>query len=730
MSLLCRLVLNASVLLVPIAAMAQPLQPPRSPHHEALEAHRDAPTHPSLIADEGQPIRPLRQGLRSAAPCATIFGYLPYWESSDNIRWDHITHIAAFSVEVNGDGTLGNDHGWPWTSLVNEAHANGVKVVLAATLFNPGEAYSLVTTPAYKQAFFTNIKNKMLEGTADGINIDFEGSGSYLEHINQFMAELTEYMHAEVPGCEVTFAGPAINYGSWDLAGLAASCDGIFIMGYAFAGSWSSQSGANAPLTGGTLNITASVLNHYAPVTQATPEKLILGVPYYGHHWTTMSSSARSTVVAFQGSTRFYNDVLLADIYGRQWEVFSQTPWYYWYQGGQWHQTWYDDAESLGLKYQLAQDHNLQGVGMWALDYDGSRPELWDELGDRFVDPCCPDPPTAAPVVAFQDDFDAGASAANWALFASSADYTAEFAYDYSDRGIPPAPHSAGTTIGLKFTANNNDQVPDAAAVNVYPIGQHFAGAYRLSFDMWINYNGGPGGDTGATEFMLAGLNAAGGRVNWPLNPASDGYTFAVDGEGDSNKDYRVYYGINEYAAASNVYAAGSQDHTASAYQITFRAPPFETQGVPGKQWVEVSLAQADGEIRWRINGVTLATIPAPAVTAGNVMIGYMDLFDSLAVPAEDNFIIFDNVRVEYLPDPDCNANGTPDACETIAPGDFDADGVTGPADIAAFAECLNGPFAPPLPLSPTCGDACLTAFDFDGDNDIDLADFAAFCGL
>ena len=53
------------------------------------------------------------------------------------------------------------------------------------------------------------------------------------------------------------------------------------------------------------------------------------------------------------------------------------------------------------------------------------------------------------------DDFDAGTSAGNWTLFASSADYTADFAFDYSTPGIPPAPNSiGGTTIGLHLTVS------------------------------------------------------------------------------------------------------------------------------------------------------------------------------------------------------------------------------------------------------------------------------------
>ena len=357
----------------------------RSVHQVELEAHRDTPTSPWLIADRDTKLLPLQPRAGGTRPCATVFGYLPYWSSSAHLRYDLLTHLACFSVEVNSNGTLGSDHGWPWTAVINDAHAHGVKVILVATLFNDDAIYTLITNPTYKSNFFTNIKAKMLEGDADGLNIDFEGGGSsWKPYINGFMADLTAYLHAELPGSEVTFAGPAVNWGGWDLEGLAESCDGIFIMGYAFWGSWSSTSGPNAPLTGGTYNITNTVLTQYGAVTQNHPEKLILGLPYYGHHWKTSSSSPRASVTSFLGSTRFFDDEPDSQFYGLLWDTQSQTPWYRWHDGSSWHQVWFDNAESLGLKYDLAMEHGLQGVGMWALAYDGARPELWDLLEEDF----------------------------------------------------------------------------------------------------------------------------------------------------------------------------------------------------------------------------------------------------------------------------------------------------------------------------------------------------------
>jgi spore germination protein YaaH len=356
-----------------------------SPHAAALWAHRATPTHPSLIGDRSAPLIPLREQHPAVGLCRTVYGYLPYWSDTYYLRYDHLTHLACFSVAVNPDGTLGNDHGWPWTSVINNAHAVGTKVILVATLFDDAGIYTLITNESHKQAFFTNIKAKIVEGNADGVNIDFEGGGSsWKPYINGFMSELTTYLHGELPGSEVTFAGPAVNYGTWDLAGLAASCDGIFIMGYAFWGSWSTSSGPNAPLLGGTYNITNTVVSQYSDVTQNHPEKLILGVPYYGHRWITATEDPRSSVINFMGSTRFTNDEPDAQLFGRLWDATSQTPWYRWHSSSGWNQVWYDDAESLGLKYDLAIDHDLQGIGMWALGYDDGRTELWDLIVAKF----------------------------------------------------------------------------------------------------------------------------------------------------------------------------------------------------------------------------------------------------------------------------------------------------------------------------------------------------------
>jgi hypothetical protein len=350
--------------------------------------------------------------------------------------------------------------------------------------------------------------------------------------------------------------------------------------------------------------------------------------------------------------------------------------------------------------------------------------------------------PAQGQAITFQDDFDDGGAAGRWTLFSHGGDYSADFAFDYGAIGIPPAPHADGTTIGLHLTVNSGDGTPATEAVSAYPTGQHFEGDYTLEFDLWLNYNNGPGGGVGSTEFATAGINHAGTRVCWANNPDSDGYWVGVTGEGGDADDYRVYRDATMLSVAVGGYAANSRNHTDMFYQALFPSPPFETQGAPGKQWIHVAVRQHGGVITWRLNDRLIATRLDATLTAGTIMIGYMDTYASIADPADENFVLFDNVRVNFpdcndngVPDADelaagtstdCNGTGVPDECEPIGDGDFDVDGDVDASDGAAFARCAAGPATGPSPPDPGCAPACLAAFDIVGTGTVDLADFAA----
>ena len=271
----------------------------------------------------------------------------------------------------------------------------------------------------------------------------------------------------------------------------------------------------------------------------------------------------------------------------------------------------------------------------------------------------------------FHETFDSTLASNHWDLFQGSEngipDYTVNWSFDHSTyfsafngTTIPPAPTTTnGSTRGVRLTVNNNDAVPATAGVSLYPKNQNFSGAYSLKFDLWINYPGtsGGSGSTGSTEHFTCGLNHAGTRVNWASASPSDGLFFAMDGEGGTTSDYRAYVGnpggsptslnfANSGFSASGASGAGNSD---AAWLNIFPSPAFESPGAPGKRWVEVELSQdLNNVVTWRMNGSIIAQrVNTSPFTNGNIMIGFMDLFSSIASPAADAFVLFDNVRVD-----------------------------------------------------------------------------------
>jgi hypothetical protein len=218
----------------------------RPSYHQALlEAHRDTPVNRDLI--DGPVQVPQVRGATSN-PCSIVFGYLPYWESSANIQWNRLTHLGAFSIQINSAGNVTNAHGWPWTSLVNTAHANGVKVHLVVTLFDGAAIQTLINSPANKANFFENMRDLMIAGNADGINIDFESGSGWQGQMDEFMGELSAYMDAEIPAARR--ASPRLRSTGATLGNSATWCKtptSSSSWATRSMGSWSSRTGAGRP---------------------------------------------------------------------------------------------------------------------------------------------------------------------------------------------------------------------------------------------------------------------------------------------------------------------------------------------------------------------------------------------------------------------------------------------------------------------------------------------------
>jgi hypothetical protein len=292
----------------------------------------------------------------------------------------------------------------------------------------------------------------------------------------------------------------------------------------------------------------------------------------------------------------------------------------------------------------------------------------------------------AGAAIIFSENFDVDPTA-SWTVNNNGAGTNAaNFFFDYSTVGIPPAPNSAGTTRGLKLGANLNSATAPGSGnipgITVSPTGQSFTGNYRLRFDWWENYIGPLDvGATGSTMLGMFGIQTSGTTANFP--GVADSVFFAATGDGQSSSDYRIYspertgsYDI--FPASGNpldahaVYAAGSRNQSAALYMTTFPAgatapgsqasEPTQTAATPagaaGFRWHDVQIKKVGNLVSWTVDGVLLGTVDetlfGTPVGGTNILFGHADTNlttnSNAALLDRLQFTLIDNVVV--VPEP------------------------------------------------------------------------------
>jgi hypothetical protein len=349
---------------------------------EALAHAHDAPA-----AWVSGPARPMRAVTATVLP-KRVYGYLPYWESIDlaSFRWDLLTDVIAFSVEIGVDGTISNPHALPGAALLSAARAHGVRVHLCATLFNDSGGSEIATFLA-SGAARASAAAQLAAIAADGVNLDFEFVPGASRDV--FTAFVHQIRAALPPAAELTLAMPATtSYSGYDVPALAATADRLLLMEYEYHWRGGPIAGATAPLPSIQNAVDAYLAR--VPVTS-----LAMGVPYYGYEWPTTAITIGASTTAAGTAVLLESALAKLMAYGRIWDAASQTPWYAFTANDQARQGWIEDGESLAAKYRFARARDLGGVMIWALGYDGSRTDGWEALQTAYFPEVPLEPPPA-----------------------------------------------------------------------------------------------------------------------------------------------------------------------------------------------------------------------------------------------------------------------------------------------------------------------------------------------
>ncbi|MCF6242067.1 MAG: glycosyl hydrolase family 18 protein, partial [Bacteroidales bacterium] len=205
--------------------------------------------------------------------------------------------------------------------------------------------------------------------------------------LTAFVQNFCTQFHNAFPDGQVSIDLPAVNWGDkFDVANMVNYIDLFLIMGYDYHWSGSEEAGPVAPKNNGQIWVAYDVtrsINYY--LDKGIPaEKLALAVPYYGRDWSTNSSSVPSSTTGSSASKTYKAVREEMSNFEHHWDMNASVPYITYQDAGKWHQCWYDDEFSLADKYDLVKMKKLAGIGIWALGYDGSYPNLWEMLAEKF----------------------------------------------------------------------------------------------------------------------------------------------------------------------------------------------------------------------------------------------------------------------------------------------------------------------------------------------------------
>jgi len=357
-------------------------------------------------------------------PSYVVYGYLPYWmlDSAKYLQLNSLTDIAYFGLYINEDGSFKkqilDDSGiytaepgyrnWEENKeldkLITDSKKEGVRFALTVIAHEDEANDKFLDCRECWNTLLNNLVIELDSKSIKDVNLNFEYAGYTEESRALEFADFTKFLNEEldkiygdsyvvVSAFADSATKPRI---SSKLNELGRYSDGIFMMAYDFHRPTSDTAGPVSPLNlvenkdDFDLNI---MLKDF--LSQIAPNKLILGVPYYGYNWVVEDDSKNANRI--EGSDQFgfsqsqIYDILMTDIkdlgVAVKWDENAQVPYYTYIspETGSIRQVFFEDAESLKKKYDFVKSNSLAGVGIWALGYDGDRPELWNLIFNEFV---------------------------------------------------------------------------------------------------------------------------------------------------------------------------------------------------------------------------------------------------------------------------------------------------------------------------------------------------------
>ena len=319
-----------------------------------------------------------------------ILGFVVSPSNWMKYNWSEITTLAMFT-------NLSSD-------LMCYAHSKGVRVVISASFPVDQLGYE----DKRKMWVQTQLANTQ-QVYADGINIDIEhliqNGTDQRSLLTVLVSEVYTAFKSANKNYQVTFdvawSPDCIDGRCYQYDQLAKWTDFLVIMAY---DERSQIFGPCVASANSAVPTTTHGVQRYLDLSIGSSH-LVLGLPWYGYDYSCVNLSDDNVCtiseVPFRGAKcsdaagkqRTYADIqelIRRSTAIRVWNTTLESPYFDYKINGSEHQVWYDDPESLQLKYVYAKQHALRGLAFWnvdSLDYSDSplamklTAEMWEAIG-------------------------------------------------------------------------------------------------------------------------------------------------------------------------------------------------------------------------------------------------------------------------------------------------------------------------------------------------------------
>lgn len=300
-------------------------------------------------------------------------------ELRENAKKIHYLNPMWFDILDNGKVAPRKGCEAPYTGYTTFCKTNRILLLPIVRNFAPT---TFLSDEAAGQTALSEITNLVEREGFDGILLDIESLvPKNKEGFHRFLASLTEPFKKKKKTLMVAVPAHVFN-GELDLAQAAKDSDFLFAMFYDYTSTGTKRLGPTAPLRYAAYPRDVERDLKVMLDLGVPPEKLILGVPFYG---IDFSLNAEGKVAKMDTLYWSQVDRLRATQKAQaEWDEESKNLRFNYNDStGTTHTVWYDDGKALGEKILLAKSKKLAGLGFWAVTAkEMADPQVWKKLGE------------------------------------------------------------------------------------------------------------------------------------------------------------------------------------------------------------------------------------------------------------------------------------------------------------------------------------------------------------